>query len=120
MEKKMATSVEQLCEELPEEFAQCMQEVKDIPAGVRPHYDELRHKFRRLAVREGVRNQMTGIASPESVKRACTRSGKLDSQKSFTTLVSARSAARGKMYTRIDSRSARRGNTVGGSRLGQS
>ncbi|KAK1812543.1 casein kinase I [Friedmanniomyces endolithicus] len=55
MEKKMATSAEQLCEELPEEFAQYMQEVKDIPAGVRPHYDELRHKFRRLAVREGVR-----------------------------------------------------------------
>ncbi|KAK1809306.1 casein kinase I [Friedmanniomyces endolithicus] len=54
MEKKMATSVEQLCEELPEEFAQYMQEVKDIPSGVRPHYDELRHKFRRLAVREGV------------------------------------------------------------------
>ena len=51
----MATSVEQLCEELPEEFAQYMQEVKDIPSGVRPHYDELRHKFRRLAVREGVR-----------------------------------------------------------------
>ncbi|KAK0822892.1 serine/threonine protein kinase [Friedmanniomyces endolithicus] len=55
MEKKMATSAEQLREELPEEFAQYMQEVKDIPTGVRPHCEELRHKFRRLAVREGVR-----------------------------------------------------------------
>ena len=55
MEKKMATSAEQLCDELPEEFAQYMQELKDIPAGVRPHYEELRQKFRRLAVREGVR-----------------------------------------------------------------
>ncbi|KAK0953951.1 casein kinase I [Friedmanniomyces endolithicus] len=56
MEKKMATSAEQLCDELPEEFAQYMQELKDIPAGVRPHYEELRQKFRRLAVREGVSN----------------------------------------------------------------
>ncbi|KAK4905116.1 hypothetical protein LTR49_025544 [Elasticomyces elasticus] len=54
MEQKMATSVEQLCEELPQEFAQYMQEVKNIPAGVRPDYDELRQRFRRLAVREGV------------------------------------------------------------------
>ncbi|KAK0839488.1 casein kinase I [Friedmanniomyces endolithicus] len=61
MEKKMATSAEQLCDELPEEFAQYMQELKDIPAGVRPHYEELRQKFRRLAVREGVRNRMSGI-----------------------------------------------------------
>ncbi|KAK1051658.1 casein kinase I [Friedmanniomyces endolithicus] len=30
VEKKMATLMEQLCEELPEEFAQYMQEVKDI------------------------------------------------------------------------------------------
>jgi len=45
MEKKMATSAEQLCEELPEEFAQYMQEVKDIPAGFRPHYEELRHRL---------------------------------------------------------------------------
>ncbi|TKA64222.1 hypothetical protein B0A55_11579 [Friedmanniomyces simplex] len=59
MEKKMATSAEQLCEELPEEFAQYLQEVKHIPAGVRPHYDELRHKFRRLAVREGVSTPTT-------------------------------------------------------------
>ncbi|KAK1050698.1 hypothetical protein LTR74_016979 [Friedmanniomyces endolithicus] len=55
MERKVATSAEQLFEELPDEFAQYMQEVKDIPAGVRPHYDDLRRKFRRLAVREGVR-----------------------------------------------------------------
>ncbi|KAK1053626.1 casein kinase I [Friedmanniomyces endolithicus] len=55
MEKKMATSAEQLCEELPEEFAQYMQEVKDIPQGGRPHYEKLRHKFRRLAVKEGVK-----------------------------------------------------------------
>ncbi|KAK3615652.1 hypothetical protein LTR56_026458 [Elasticomyces elasticus] len=55
MQKTMATSVEQLCEELHEEFAQYMQEVKNIPARARPHYDELRHKSRRLAMREGVR-----------------------------------------------------------------
>ncbi|KAK5700334.1 casein kinase I, partial [Elasticomyces elasticus] len=54
MEKKMATSAEQLCKELPEEFAQYMLEAKDIPAGARPHYEELRHKFRGVAVREGV------------------------------------------------------------------
>ncbi|TKA64678.1 hypothetical protein B0A55_10631 [Friedmanniomyces simplex] len=57
----MATSAEQLCEELPEEFAQYVQEVKDIPDGVRPHYEKLRQKFRRLAVREGVRTRMSGI-----------------------------------------------------------
>ncbi|KAK1050080.1 serine/threonine protein kinase [Friedmanniomyces endolithicus] len=64
MEKKMTTSTEQLCKELPEEFAQYMQEVKDIPDGVRPHHEELRHKFRRLAVREGVRIRMSGILAP--------------------------------------------------------
>lgn len=30
----MATSAKQLCEELPGDFAQYMQEVKDIPSGV--------------------------------------------------------------------------------------
>ncbi len=55
MEKKMATSPEQLCEKLPKEFAEYMQEVQDIPNGGRPHYERFRHKFRNLARKEGVK-----------------------------------------------------------------
>lgn len=51
----MATSAEQLCENLPEEFTQYMQEVKAIPNGGRPDYERLRRKFRSLAAMEGVR-----------------------------------------------------------------
>ncbi|KAK0268517.1 casein kinase I [Friedmanniomyces endolithicus] len=55
MEKKIVTSAELLCEELHEEFAQYMQEVKDIPKGVRPLHGGFRQKLRRLANREGVK-----------------------------------------------------------------
>ncbi|KAK3669528.1 Casein kinase I isoform epsilon [Recurvomyces mirabilis] len=55
MEKKIATSPEQLCEKLPAEFAEYMQEVQDVPNGGRPHYERFRHKFRELARKEGVK-----------------------------------------------------------------
>ncbi|KAK0258867.1 casein kinase I [Friedmanniomyces endolithicus] len=55
MEKKIATTAEQLCEELPGELAQYMQQVRKIPEGGRPHYGWFRQKFRRLAEREGVK-----------------------------------------------------------------
>jgi hypothetical protein len=55
MEKKIATTAEQLCEELPGEFAQYMQQVRKIPKGGRPHYGRFRQKFKRLAEREGVK-----------------------------------------------------------------
>ncbi|KAK0247706.1 casein kinase I [Friedmanniomyces endolithicus] len=55
IEKKILMSAELLCVELYEEFAQYVQEVKDIPKGVRPLYGGFRQKLRRLAKREGVR-----------------------------------------------------------------
>ena len=50
----MATSAEQLCEKLPGEFTQYMQEVKAIPNGGCPDYEQLRSKFQRLAARESI------------------------------------------------------------------
>jgi hypothetical protein len=55
MEKKMTTSADQLCETLPVEFAQYMQEVKAISDGDRPDYERLRWQFRVLATKEGIR-----------------------------------------------------------------
>ena len=55
MEKKMTISADQLCEKLPEEFGQYMQEVKAIPDGGRPDYVRLRQQFQILAAKEGVR-----------------------------------------------------------------
>lgn len=55
MEGKIATSAEQLCEKLPEEFTQYMQEIKAILSGGHPDYNRLRSRFRGLAATEGVK-----------------------------------------------------------------
>jgi len=55
MEKRIATTAEQLCEELPGEFAQYMQQVRKTPKEGRPHYGRFRQKFGRLGEREGVK-----------------------------------------------------------------
>ena len=54
MERKMALSVEALCEGLPQEFAQYMRYVKSLKHGGRPDYAMLRNLFRRVAQGHGI------------------------------------------------------------------
>jgi hypothetical protein len=52
-EKKMDTPVEELCRDLPEEFATYVKYVRDLAFNKRPNYSYLRKLLRNLFVSEG-------------------------------------------------------------------
>ena len=54
MERKIALSVEALCEGLPQEFAQYMKYVKSLKHGARPDYALLRNLFHGVAQKYGI------------------------------------------------------------------
>lgn len=54
MEKKVALSVEALCEELPQEFAQYMRSVKSLRQGGSPDFVMLRKLLREVAWRHNM------------------------------------------------------------------
>ena len=53
MERKKSIRIEDLCEGLPEEFAEYMRNVRQLEHGDLPDYARLRELFRRRAEREG-------------------------------------------------------------------
>lgn len=52
MEKKKGTSIEELCNGLPEEFASYLRYVRSLCFGEKPDYGHLRKAFGNLFVRE--------------------------------------------------------------------
>lgn len=54
MEKKKGTSVDELCAELPVEFAEYSRQTSQLQHGELPNYSRLRKLFRQLAEEQGV------------------------------------------------------------------
>jgi len=53
LRKKRTTSIEELCNGLPEEFASYFHHVHSLRFGDKPSYGHLRKTFRNLFIREG-------------------------------------------------------------------
>lgn len=87
-EKKLATGTEQLCRNIPPEFAQFFSHIRNLRFEERPDYDYLRRLLRNVCIREQIKRdnifdwtllkmKEEGLALPPSVPTITTESSHL-------------------------------------------